>query len=274
MDKFCTQTGYLKARPPQQHHQPHKPPKPSLPDIVLPTLQSHRPPGSSVTDSPRGTSPPRPRTPTSSPPRSPGTPLSYPERRTRSRSPVTPYSHHDRAYGRGTPTTSPEYILKHRPPGPTLLPPVHVLAPPTHWPPPPPHLLPAPVQHPPTFLHPTEDPLAAFEAAMRKLDSKKSSRVRHDQVSPPRAYRVERTRSRDRSELVGEERSFTFLCRLRDYRDRDYSPRRRSPGGLGNCSPRGRERGSSRGSSYLPTSPHAQRTDSRSISRNLGISYC
>ena len=83
----------------------------------------------------------------------------------------------------------------------TLLPPGHVLshAPPhypltsapggktPHYPPP---ALPVasappiyPTTAPPPVINASEDPLAAFEAAMRKLDSKKASRR-----SPPRSY--------------------------------------------------------------------------------------
>ena len=104
------------------------------------------------------------------------------------------------------------------PPNLTLLPPSNVLSQPPgpHYPPPS-HLVPPPTQYhhpPPALINPAEDPLAAFEAAMRKLDSKKASRGR----SPPRAYQ-DRARSRSRE-------------RYRDYydRSRDYSPRRRSPG--------------------------------------------
>merc|ERR1719186_1387317 len=281
VDKFRNQTGYSKATP-TPPTQLHLSAKPTLPDIVLPdpgdvnfkfdALALHRAytgvkveppnlnftqgtsnndspgftsqvtPGSPVTDSPRGTSPPRqhlpPHTPTSTPPQSPGTPTSSPRRSRstskRSRSPGTPYSHRDTP----TPTTSPEHLK--RPlidtsvpppmaaiytgaPGPTLLPPGHVLAP-SYYPPPPQQLAP-PHYHQPTILNPTEDPLAAFEAAMRKLNSKKASRGRLGPSSPPRAYRVDRPRSRSRE-------------RYRDYRDRNYSPRRRSPGSHRSYSPR------------------------------------
>merc|ERR1719186_1702936 len=281
VDKFSNQSGYSKATP-TPPTQLHLSAKPTLQDIVLPdpadvnfkfdALVGHRAytgvkveppnlnftrstsnndspgfssqvtPGSPVTDSPRGTSPPRqhlpPHIPTSTPPRSPGTPTSSPRRSRstskRTRSPGTPYSHRDTP----TPTTSPEHLK--RPlidtsvpppmatmytgvPGPTLLPPGHVLAP-SYYPPPPQQLAP-PHYHQPTILNPTEDPLAAFEAAMRKLDSKKASRGRLGPSSPPRAYRVDRPRSRSRE-------------RYRDYRERNYSPRRRSPGSHRSYSPR------------------------------------
>ena len=181
-------------------------------------------PGSQDTDSPRGTSPPRqplqPHTPSSTPPQSPGTPTSS---NPRSRSPSkrswshgTPYSS-----GRGTPTptTSPlnrKVLFLHTivppqtiytgAPCPTLLPPSHVLAPTSYYPPPPPRLAPAPAlyHHPTTTsINPSVDPLAAFEEAMRKLDSKKASRRQLNPRSPPRAYRVERPRSRSRERYVG-----------------------------------------------------------------------
>merc|ERR1712107_972317 len=73
-----------------------------------------------------------------------------------------------------------------------------------------------PLQH----INPAEDPLAAFEAAMAKLDREKASRGRGTH-SPSRAYRATRSRSRER---------------YRDYRE--FSPRRRSPG-LRRSPPRG-----------------------------------
>merc|ERR1712083_233334 len=74
--------------------------------------------------------------------------------------------------------------------------------------------------YPPQHINPAEDPLAAFEAAMAKLDREKASRGRATH-SPPRAYRATRSRSRER---------------YREYRE--FSPRRRSPG-LRRLSPRG-----------------------------------
>merc|ERR1719361_2175696 len=93
------------------------------------------------------------------------------------------------------------------------------LAPPPPPPPPPPPALPPPC-YPPQHINPAEDPLAAFEAAMAKLDREKASRGRGAH-SPPRAYRATRSRSRER---------------YREYRE--FSPRRRSPG-LRRSPPRG-----------------------------------
>jgi len=271
VDKFRNQTGYTKTvRPPPTQLAG----KPTLPDIVLPdpgdlnfkfdSLVGHRaapgtkvePPNlnfslSSANHSNGSPSIPdqathkqsSPHTPTSTPPRSPGTPTSSPRRSRsrspRSRSPGTPITSRNDSRGRDTPTptTSPQrtqapLVDTSVPPplytgaqGPTLLPPGHVLAASSHYPPPPPALAPAPVYYHQPVINPAEDPLAAFEAAMRKLDSKKADRGRLPS-SPPRAYRVERPRSRSRG-------------RYRDYRDRDYSPHRRSsPGAYRGHSPR------------------------------------
>merc|ERR1719342_208620 len=189
-----------------------------------------------------------PHTPTSTPPRSPSTPRST---RSRTRSPSR-----DRSVSRER--RSPVPVARKSPPPPaprpvidtsvpppmapmissasapsmTLLPPGHVLSQPppqTHYPPPvapPPPVRPSIYAPVPAVINPSEDPLAAFEAAMRKLDSKKA-RGR----SPPRAYQ-DRPRSRSRE-------------RYRDYYDgyrRDYSPRRRSPP-PGYYSPPRRDRG-------------------------------
>ena len=237
MDRFRNQTGY--SKPPTQAPAPVSVPvKPSLPDIVLPdptdnnfkfdALIGHRanpglkvePPNLSLLQSagevasrsptktpgtpgtPTADSPPRrtPHTPTSTPPRSPSTPRSRSGDR-RSPPPLAPAS------------LPPMMDMSVPPPNMTLLPPGNVLSQPPvpHYHQPPPHY-----HHPPptTLINPAEDPLAAFEAAMRKLDSKKANRGR----SPPRAYQDGgRSRSRER---------------YRDYyeRSRDYSPRRRSPG--------------------------------------------
>ena len=162
--------------------------RPTLPDIVLPTLHRDREQRPSSSYSPRGTSPPRPSTPKSSPLRSPGTPLPSLQNSSRVPSPGTPYSHYNRQGGHDTPTTSPEYLRHPASGGPTLLPPSHILAPPT------------PV-YPATHINPSEDPLAAFEAAMRQLDAKKAGRGRQGPpgAAPPRdSYRGEKTRSRSR----------------------------------------------------------------------------
>lgn len=248
---------------------------PSLPDLSTPITPN--------ADSPHETSAPRqqvsPHTPTSTPPRSPGTPTSSPHRSRsrsqRSRSPGTPISPRNESRGRDTPTptTSPQHA--HAPlvdtsvppplytgaPGPTLLPPGHVLAPSSHYPPPPPQLAPAPIYyHPQPVINPAEDPVAAFEAAMRKLDAKKADRGRLGPSSPPRAYRVERPRSRSRG-------------RYRDYRDRDYSPHRRSPGAYRGhspkrgSSPRRGDRGRSRGSGPRTPSPYSNGDSRNSVIR-------
>jgi len=119
---------------------------PILPDIVLPTLQGRAAPP----PSPRGTSPPR----SCTPPVSPGTPLShnYP-------SPGTPLR-----FGWSRSSTQHSNHMKSVQ-GPTLLPPSHILTQPAH------NL---------TSLHPSEDPLAAFEAAMRRLDAKKARERKQD----------------------------------------------------------------------------------------------
>ena len=184
---------------------------------------SSTPTGTPTQDSP----PRRPHTPTSTPPRSPSTPRS----RSSSESRGTSYtSTGDR---RSPPPLAPVSLppmldMTVPPPNLTLLPPVHVLsqqqpAPTPHYPPPPHVVLPPHYHHPPPaapLINPAEDPLAAFEAAMRKLDSKKAARGR----SPPRAYQ-DRLRSRSR------ERYRDYYDRNRDRdRDRDYSPKRRSPG--------------------------------------------
>jgi len=261
-----------------------------------PHLTSQATSESPATGSPHGATPPRqhlpPHTPTSTPPRSPGTPTSSPQRSRspskRSRSPGTPCSRHNgfNNNGRGTPTptTSPQQTqaplvdtsvpppMFAGAPGPTLLPPGHVLAPTSHYPPPPPQLAPAPPHyHPQPLINPSEDPLAAFEAAMRKLDSKKASRGRLGPSSPPRAYRVERPRSRSRE-------------RYREYHEREYSPRRRSPGGYRGysprrgMSPRRLDRGQSRGSGPRTPSPsgdsrHSLLREGRTASPGSGRDY-
>ena len=182
-------------------------------DVDTPASKTPGTPGTPIADSPsyEMLGPRSPHTPTSTPPRSPSTPRS---RRSRSRS-------RDRSYS--SDRRSPAPVSHKSPPAPavtrpvidtsvpppmfstgsapplTLLPPGHVLshAPPS-YPPPQPHMArvtPAPYSHPPAVINPSEDPLAAFEAAMRKLDSKKAGRGR----SPPRAYQDRhRSRSRER----------------------------------------------------------------------------
>jgi len=225
--------------------------------------------------SPHRSHAPTPHTPTSTPPRSPGTPTSSPRRSAtptrRSPSPGTPISSHNetRARDTPTPTTSPQHQqapivdtsvpppLYSGVPGPTLLPPGHVLAPSSHYPPPQPQVAPSHVYYgqPPSVINPAEDPLAAFEAAMRKLDSKKEARGRIGPSSPPRAYRVERQRSRSRG-------------RYRDYRERDYSPngyRGLSP--RRGFSPRRNDRGRSRGSGPRTPSPYSNGDSRNSLNR-------
>ena len=209
-------------------------------DADTPADKTPGTPGTPTADSPRyemlGPAKRSPHTPTSTPPRSPSTPRS-PPRRSRSRSRDRSYSNDRRSpVPRKTPppvapapvsvrpivdTSVPPPMFKAGPP-PVLLPHQLSHAPPPMYPPPPTHVVtytqpPAPSH----VINPSEDPLAAFEAAMRKLDSKKAGRGR----SPPRAYQ-DRLRSRSRE-------------RYRDYYDgdrggydrgREYSPRRRSPG--------------------------------------------
>merc|ERR1719206_1161363 len=136
VEKYSRSTGYTKQRPSNSQV------RPTLPDIVLPTLHGRTAP------------PPTPKKASSplhsTPPVSPGTPLS-PHRP----SPGTPhYPKNKRClsdYSRSNQTIS----------GPTLLPPSHVLTQPTHR---------------VSIIDPSEDPLAAFEAAMRQLDAKKARR--------------------------------------------------------------------------------------------------
>ena len=163
-------------------------------------------PGTPTADSPRyemlGPGPRSPHTPTSTPPRSPSTPRGS---RSGSRSPFPGEGREAPPKARTPPPLAPppRPVIDMSVPPPmfssappmTLLPPGHVLthAPPLYPPPGPPPVLPvasAPPIYPPITAAPppvinaSEDPLAAFEAAMRKLDSKKASRGR----SPPRPY--------------------------------------------------------------------------------------
>jgi len=168
--------------------------RPTLPDIVLPTLQGRTAPPSS----PRSASSPR----QSTPPVTPGTPLSphHP-------SSGTPYSHHDKRNRR----CSPEFS---RYPGPTLLPPSHVLTQPTRT----------------SFIDPSDDPLVAFEAAMRQLDAKKASQGRGRQGRSQEYRRGFRDRSRERY--------------------RDYSPLRSPDRFLRSYSSRGQEKSVNRSPSF------------------------
>ena len=117
-----------------------------------------------------------------------------------SSSPGTPYSQSDVSASPVTPTpfqtppkdlrtdTQPDSLIQ----GPTLLPPCHVLTAVNDFPQPPPNFPPVPSAR----IDPTEDPLSAFEAAMRNLDSRKANRSRHKLYSPPKAYRFDRYSSR------------------------------------------------------------------------------
>ena len=188
-------------------------------------------PGTPTADSPRyemlGPGPRSPHTPTSTPPRSPS-PASSPGRgRRRSGSEPRVSRSPPLAVPAAPPparpmidtSVPPPMVSAAPPPAMTLLPPGHVLShapPPAHYPPPPGHLVPmtslppaGPYSAPPpvAVINPSEDPLAAFEAAMRKLDSKKASRGR----SPPRAYQ-DRHRSRSRERLVIEQ----CVCQIID----------------------------------------------------------
>jgi len=186
VEKFCQSSGYTKQSltpPPQQG-------RPTLPDIVLPTLQGGR---SAPPPSPRGTSPPS----SSTPPASPGTPLGH----HLSPDPDTPCSRRNDRYYAGrrfyrSPGQRARYSQPH--PGPTLLPPSHVLSQPIH--------------PQPTFINPSEDPLAAFEAAMLELDAKKASKGRGGSSSSrfkERDYYWQRDYSPRRSGNYGYSRDFS-----------------------------------------------------------------
>ena len=145
-----------------------------------PYLHSNSPLPENVQPRPRS-----PHTPTATPPpASPGTPTAHSPARPRT-PPIPPPVRTAPAPAvilPGVDTTVPPPSFTRLPPSLAHYPPPHLIAPP-----------PAPAPFKP-LINPAEDPLAAFEAAMRKLDSKKASRVRG---SPPRAY-TDRPRSRER----------------------------------------------------------------------------